>query len=155
MTPQRPAAVVVLAAGEGTRMKSALPKVLHPIAGRPLLGHALAAAAGLDPRHLLVVIGHGREQVAAYLAEAESGATPVVQEEQLGTGHAVQTALDTLGDVEGTVVVTYGDVPLLTTQTLAELIVAHRAADCAATVLTTRPADPNGLGRIVRAADGS
>jgi bifunctional UDP-N-acetylglucosamine pyrophosphorylase/glucosamine-1-phosphate N-acetyltransferase len=92
---ERPAAVVVLAAGEGTRMNSVLPKVLHPIAGRPLLGHALAAAAGLDPRHLLVVIGHGREQVAAYLAEAAPAATPVVQNEQLGTGHAVRTALNT------------------------------------------------------------
>ncbi|MGH8835423.1 MAG: bifunctional UDP-N-acetylglucosamine diphosphorylase/glucosamine-1-phosphate N-acetyltransferase GlmU [Actinomycetes bacterium] len=155
MSPQRPAAVVVLAAGEGTRMKSALPKVLHPIAGRPLLGHALAAAAGLDPRHLLVVIGHGREQVAGYLAEVQPAATPVVQDEQLGTGHAVRTALNTLGDLDGIVVVTYGDVPLLTTETLAALIAAHHAEDCAATVLTTRSADPVGLGRIVRAADGS
>ncbi|HKA68174.1 MAG TPA: bifunctional UDP-N-acetylglucosamine diphosphorylase/glucosamine-1-phosphate N-acetyltransferase GlmU [Actinomycetes bacterium] len=155
MSPQRPAAAVVLAAGEGTRMKSSLPKVLHPIAGRPLLGHALAAVAGLEPRHLLVVIGHDREQVAAYLAEAEPAATPVVQEEQLGTGHAVRTALNTLGDLEGTVLVSYGDVPLLTTQTLAELIAAHGAGDCAATVLATRPADPAGLGRIIRAADGS
>lgn len=136
-------------------MNSALPKVLHPIAGRPLLGHALAAAAGLDPRHLLVVIGHGRDQVAGYLAEAAPAATPVVQDEQLGTGHAVRTALNTLGDLDGTVVVTYGDVPLLTTETLAELIAAHQAGDCAATILTTRPADPAGLGRIIRAADGT
>jgi bifunctional UDP-N-acetylglucosamine pyrophosphorylase / glucosamine-1-phosphate N-acetyltransferase len=155
VTLQRPAAVVVLAAGEGTRMNSVLPKVLHPIAGRPLLGHALAAAAGLDPRHLLVVIGHGREQVAAYLAEADPAATPVVQNEQLGTGHAVRTALNTVGDLDGTVVVTYADVPLLTTETLAELVAAHHAGNCSATVLTTRPADPAGLGRIVRAADGS
>jgi bifunctional UDP-N-acetylglucosamine pyrophosphorylase / glucosamine-1-phosphate N-acetyltransferase len=155
VTPQRPVAVIVLAAGEGTRMKSALPKVLHPIAGRPLLGHALAAAAGLDPRHLLVVIGHGREQVAGYLAEAAPAATPVVQDEPLGTGHAVRTALDALGDLDGTIVVSYGDVPLLTTETLIEMVAAHHGADCVATVLTTRPRDPAGLGRIVRAADGS
>jgi len=154
VTAQRPAAVVVLAAGEGTRMKSALPKVLHPIAGRPLLWHAVAAARGLDPQHLLVVIGHGREQVAGYLAEAEPEAVPVVQDRQLGTGHAVRTALSSVDELDGTVVVTYGDVPLLTTETLAELIAAHTASSAGATVLTAQLPDPAGLGRIVRSPDG-
>ncbi|MCI0689563.1 MAG: bifunctional UDP-N-acetylglucosamine diphosphorylase/glucosamine-1-phosphate N-acetyltransferase GlmU [Sporichthyaceae bacterium] len=136
-------------------MKSSLPKVLHEIAGRPLLGHAVATAAGLDPQHLLVVIGHGRDQVAGYLAEAAPSAVPVVQERQLGTGHAVRTALSTIDEVEGTVVVTYGDVPLLTTDTLTGLIDAHLTGGCGATVLTAVLPDPSGLGRIIRSADGT
>jgi bifunctional UDP-N-acetylglucosamine pyrophosphorylase/glucosamine-1-phosphate N-acetyltransferase len=108
----RPAAVVILAAGEGTRMKSATPKILHPICGRTLVGHAVAAARALDPEHLVVVVGHGREQVAAHLAEVDPRALTAVQEEQLGTGHAVRTALEELGregvELDGTVVVTTG-----------------------------------------------
>ena len=89
MSPARPAAVVVLAAGEGTRMKSAIPKVLHPVGGRSLVHHAVAAAAALEPDHLVVVVGHGRDQVVAHLAEVAPKAATVVQEQQLGTGHAV------------------------------------------------------------------
>jgi bifunctional UDP-N-acetylglucosamine pyrophosphorylase / glucosamine-1-phosphate N-acetyltransferase len=158
VSPNRPAAVVVLAAGEGTRMKSATPKVLHTICGRSLVGHAVAAARELRPEHLVVVIGHGREQVAAHLAEADPQALVAVQEEQNGTGHAVRTALEELERrgvvLDGTAVVTYGDVPLLTGDTLAALVDAHHEQGNAVTVLTAEVSDPTGYGRIVRAADG-
>ena len=123
----RPAAAVLLAAGEGTRMRSALPKVLHPIGGARLLGHAVSAVAALDPEHLAVVVGHGREQVGAEL-EALAGQlsrplATAVQEEQLGTGHAVRCGLDALpSGLTGAVVVTYGDVPLLKPGTLQALL---------------------------------
>ncbi len=152
-------AVIVLAAGEGKRMKSANPKVLHPIGGRSLVGHALYAAAGLDPQHLVVVIGHGRERVAEHLdlMASEIGMQPLiaVQEQQRGTGHAVSCALDVLPDAaSGTVVITYGDVPLLDRDTLRALLAEHAAAGNAVTVLTTRLADPTGYGRIVRDVGG-
>ena len=154
VSAHRLAAVVVLAAGEGTRMKSALPKVLHPICGRPLIGHAVAAARSLDPGHLVVVIGHGRDEVGAYLAVAEPQAELVVQDEQNGTGHAVRIALDKVGPLDGTVVVTYGDVPLLTADTLTTLIKVHESGGSAATVLTSESTDGDGLGRIIRDAEG-
>ncbi len=147
-------AVVVLAAGAGTRMRSSLPKVMHPLAGRPLLWHALGAARGLAPTHLVAVVGHGRETVSAYLAEQLPDVATAVQDEQLGTGHAVACALDVLGPLSGTVVVTYGDVPLLRTETLAALVAAHESAGNAVTVLTARVDDPTGYGRILRDADG-
>ena len=125
MSPARPAAVVVLAAGEGTRMKSAIPKVLHTIGGLTLVGHAVKAAATLDPEHLVVVVGHGRDQVTAHLAEAAPKARAAVQADQRGTGHAVQCALAELPELTGTVVVTYGDVPLLTGETLTALVDEH------------------------------
>jgi bifunctional UDP-N-acetylglucosamine pyrophosphorylase/glucosamine-1-phosphate N-acetyltransferase len=143
--------VIVLAAGEGTRMRSATPKVLHRLGGRTMLGHVLAAAEHLDPEHLLVVVGHGRDAVAAAL---KGKARAVVQETQDGTGHAVQVALDTLGDVQGTVVVVPGDAPLLTGATLQALVDAHEAAAAATTLLTARVADPTGYGRVVRDSDG-
>jgi bifunctional UDP-N-acetylglucosamine pyrophosphorylase/glucosamine-1-phosphate N-acetyltransferase len=146
--------VVVLAAGEGKRMKSALPKVLHPLLGRTLLGHVLAAAAPLAPDRTLVVVGHGAEQVTAHLAGIAPDATPVRQAEQLGTGHAVRTALDTVPDVGGTVVVLNGDVPLLRPQTVTALVATHESTGAAATVLAAEVADPTGLGRIVRGQDG-
>ncbi|PSL04710.1 UDP-N-acetylglucosamine pyrophosphorylase /glucosamine-1-phosphate N-acetyltransferase [Haloactinopolyspora alba] len=150
----RPAAVVVLAAGEGTRMKSSTPKVLHELAGRSLVGHAVAAVQELEPDHLTVVIGHGRDQVAAHLGQTPGVAT-VVQEQQLGTGHAVQVALGALPDLDGVVVVTYGDVPLLTGATLHELVDAHTADANAVTVLTADVADPTGYGRILRDDEGA
>lgn len=152
------AAVIVLAAGQGTRMRSALPKVMHPLAGRPLLWHALRAAAELSPERLVAVIGHGREQVEQYLAGATDLAglplTTVVQTEQLGTGHAVQCALATTGALDGTVIVSYGDVPLLRGQTLAALAGTHLRAGNAVTVLTARVPDATGYGRIVRDTAG-
>src|SRR5688500_1546649 len=107
----RPAAVVVLAAGEGTRMKSSIPKVLHSVGGRTLVHHAAAAGEALEPDHLVVVVGHGRDEVTAHLAEVAPKATTAIQDQQLGTGHAVSCALDGLPQLTGTVVVTYGDVP--------------------------------------------
>jgi bifunctional UDP-N-acetylglucosamine pyrophosphorylase/glucosamine-1-phosphate N-acetyltransferase len=149
-------AVVVLAAGEGTRMKSpALPKVLHGFAGRSLLGHALAAAAPLDAAHTVVVVGHRRDEVTAHLAEIATDAVPVVQAEQNGTGHAVRLALAAVPeDVTGAVVVVPGDAPLLTADTLARLVGTHTAAGAAATMLTSVLADPSGYGRVLRAPSG-
>ncbi len=159
MSPIRPAAVVVLAAGEGTRMKSTTPKVLHEICGRSLVGHVVAAARELEPEHLVVVVGHAREQVTEHLAAVDPQIRTAVQHEQRGTGHAVRTALDALAAdgvvLDGTVVVTCGDTPLLTAATLRELAGAHERDGNAVTVLTAEVPDPTGYGRIVRAADGS
>ena len=150
----RPSVVIILAAGEGKRMKSALPKVLHEVAGRSLLGHVIEAAAHIEPEHVVVVIGHGREQVAAHLAEVAPWVLTVVQHEQRGTGHAVRIALHDLAargaQLSGPVVVVTGDTPLLTGHTLAGLMDAHTGA---CTVLTARLVDPSGYGRIVRSGD--
>ncbi len=150
----RPAAAVVLAAGEGTRMRSATPKVLHEIGGRSLLDHAVAAVQGVEPDHLVVVVGHGRDRVRAHLTASAPEVDVAVQEHQRGTGDAVRCALDALPSLTGTLVVTYGDVPLLTTATLQRLVRVHVDEGNAATVLTAEVADPTGYGRIVRAADG-
>jgi bifunctional UDP-N-acetylglucosamine pyrophosphorylase / glucosamine-1-phosphate N-acetyltransferase len=151
---------IILAAGEGTRMRSRMPKVLHRLAGRSLVEHAVRAAAGLGPAHMAVVVGHGRDAVTEHLAEVEKGleavVTVAVQEEQHGTGHAVRCALDELpADLAGTVLVTYGDVPLLDTVTLTALLAEHGSVGNAVTVLTANVPDPNGYGRIVRDADGT
>jgi bifunctional UDP-N-acetylglucosamine pyrophosphorylase/glucosamine-1-phosphate N-acetyltransferase len=98
VTSSRPSAVVILAAGEGTRMKSATPKVLHSIAGRSLLGHVIEAASTLEPHHLVVVVGHGRDEVRAHVEEIAPWAITIVQEEQNGTGHAVRIALAGLAE---------------------------------------------------------
>ncbi|MET9134942.1 bifunctional UDP-N-acetylglucosamine diphosphorylase/glucosamine-1-phosphate N-acetyltransferase GlmU [Streptomyces antibioticus] len=151
MSAIRPAAVVVLAAGEGTRMKSATPKVLHEICGRSLVGHVLAAARELEPEHLVVVVGHARELVAGHLRETDSEVRTAVQAEQNGTGHAVRMGLEELGGgVDGTVVVVCGDTPLLTGATLAALAGTHEADGNAVTVLTAEVPDATGYGRIVR-----
>ncbi|MEU2832383.1 bifunctional UDP-N-acetylglucosamine diphosphorylase/glucosamine-1-phosphate N-acetyltransferase GlmU [Streptomyces lavendulae] len=151
MSATRPAAVVVLAAGEGTRMKSATPKVLHEICGRSLVGHVVAASRELDPAHLVVVVGHAREQVTAHLAGIDADVRTAVQYEQNGTGHAVRMALEELGGpVDGTVIVVCGDTPLLTGETLAQLAATHGADGNAVTVLTAEVPDSTGYGRIVR-----
>ncbi|MBK8470246.1 MAG: bifunctional UDP-N-acetylglucosamine diphosphorylase/glucosamine-1-phosphate N-acetyltransferase GlmU [Candidatus Phosphoribacter sp.] len=155
MTISRPAAVIVLAAGEGTRMKSATPKVLHTIAGRSLLHHAIVAARGVDPVHLQVVVRHDRDRVAAHVAEVDPDCLIADQDEIKGTGRAVECGLDALpADLTGTVVVTCGDVPLLTAETLRALLGTHHAQQCGVTVVTSRLADPTGYGRIVRHPDG-
>ena len=147
----RPAAVIILAAGEGKRMKSALPKVLHPIAGRSLVGHVIEAAAHLEPEHVVVVVGHGRDLVVEHLAEVAPWVMPVVQEQQRGTGDAVRVAMEALtargAQLAGPIVVLTGDTPLLTGDTLAGMLAAH---DAACTVLTARVVDPSGYGRVVR-----
>ena len=156
MSTPRPAAVIVLAAGEGTRMKSATPKVLHSIGGRTLLGHAIAAARGVDPQHLAVVVRHGRDLVAAHIASLDPEAVIADQDEVMGTGRATECALDALpADLQGTVLVTSGDVPLLTAQSLRGLFEAHLASGSAATVITANLPDSFGYGRILRGADGS
>ena len=145
-----PAAVVVLAAGEGKRMRSATPKVLHPICGRSLLGHVLAATEALQPARTLVVVGHGRAEVTDHLAVVAPNAAAVVQEEQRGTGHAVRTALDTVADMSGTVIVVPGDTPLLSASSLRELVALHQLRGAAATLLTAELPDPTGYGRVLR-----
>ncbi|PRY58109.1 UDP-N-acetylglucosamine pyrophosphorylase /glucosamine-1-phosphate N-acetyltransferase [Knoellia remsis] len=156
MTTARPAAVIILAAGEGTRMKSATPKVLHRIGGRSLVGHALAAARATNPQHLAVVVRHERELVAAHVAEIDPAATIADQDEVKGTGRATECALDALPtDLSGTVLVTYGDVPLLTGATLVDLIARHEGSGSAATVITANLDNPQGYGRIIRDTDGA
>jgi bifunctional UDP-N-acetylglucosamine pyrophosphorylase / glucosamine-1-phosphate N-acetyltransferase len=154
VSESRPAAVMILAAGEGKRMKSRTPKVLHPLCGLTMLGHAMAAARELDPQELVVVVGHGRDEVSAEVGRQQPQARVVVQEEQLGTGHAVRMVTEAIGVLPGTVVVTYADMPLLRGETLSELTSRHRAAGNAVTVLTAR-GDAVGYGRIVRDASGS
>jgi bifunctional UDP-N-acetylglucosamine pyrophosphorylase/glucosamine-1-phosphate N-acetyltransferase len=151
----RPVAVIVLAAGEGTRMKSRIPKVLHPLCGRSMLGHALAVASELDPRRLVVVVGHDRDQVSAEAERYAPGVFAVVQETLAGTGHAVRMVTEAVGVMHGTVVVTYGDMPLLRARTLHALVREHAAAGNAVTVLTARVGDPSGYGRIIRDSAGS
>lgn len=154
--PRTVAAVIVLAAGAGTRMKSARSKLLHEIGGRSLLSHAVSAAEALQPQHLVVVVGHQRDQVIAHLGEIAPEAVTAVQDQQRGTGHAVACGLQASGleSLTGEVVVTYGDVPLLTGETLQELVLAHRSAGAAASVLTGHLADAGNYGRIVRDATG-
>jgi bifunctional UDP-N-acetylglucosamine pyrophosphorylase/glucosamine-1-phosphate N-acetyltransferase len=155
VTADRPAAVVILAAGEGTRMKSATPKVLHRIGGRSLLGHVLAAARRLEPHHLVVVVRHGRNQVAEHACELDAGALVADQDELPGTGRATQCGLDVLPeDLQGSVLVTYGDVPLQSAETLTALLERHFADDNAVTILTARLDEPFGYGRILRSAAG-
>ena len=148
------AAVVVLAAGQGTRMRSATPKVLHTLGGRSLLGHVLAATEPLNAGATVVVVGAGRALVEEHLAQVLPGAVPVVQEDQRGSGHAAAVALDALPDLEGPVLLVNGDAPLLRAATVAALVEAHVAAGSALTVLTAEVDDPTGLGRIVRDPEG-
>ncbi|MDG6109411.1 bifunctional UDP-N-acetylglucosamine diphosphorylase/glucosamine-1-phosphate N-acetyltransferase GlmU [Dactylosporangium aurantiacum] len=149
---------MILAAGEGKRMKSALPKVLHPLLGRTLVGHVLAAAQEAVGGAVTVVVGHGGELVRAHLEQVAPEAVPVTQIERRGTGHAVRIALDETpglaAGLTGTVVVLNGDIPLLRAETLSALIHTHESTKAAATVLTAEVADPTGLGRIVRNRGG-
>ncbi len=135
-------------------MKSRTPKVLHRLSGRSLLGHAIAAAGDLAPQRLVVVVGHAKEEVAAAAVAAAPHADIVVQEQQLGTGHAVRMVIESVGATSGTVIVTYGDMPLLRGRTLAELAGRHAGSGNAVTVLTARGDFP-GFGRIVRDTHGA
>ena len=146
-----PLAVVVLAAGKGTRMKSDLHKVLHPIAGRPMLDHLLASAAELAPARQVVVAGHGREQLEAALG---ARAAIAVQDPQLGTGHAVQQAEAALAGFSGDVLILYGDVPFVRPETMRAMIARLHADDApAVVVLGFEPADALQYGRVI-ASDG-
>jgi bifunctional UDP-N-acetylglucosamine pyrophosphorylase / glucosamine-1-phosphate N-acetyltransferase len=159
VTQTRPAAVVVLAAGSGTRMKSKTMKVLHPVCGRSMIGHVVAAALAVEPEHLVAVVGNGRDQVGPHLLELAPDAVLAVQETQDGTGHAVRVGLEALrgkaGTTQGTVVVMAGDTPLLHGDTIAALVADHAGSGRAITVLSGEVADPFGYGRVIRDADGS
>lgn len=176
MSDTRPVAVMILAAGAGTRMKSATPKVLHEIGGRSLLHHALVASAALEPRRTVVVVRHERDRVAAHVQSVAPDALIADQDDVPGTGRAVYCGLSALdataiaaavaagaaGDrtvldsqADGAIVVTSGDVPLVDGELLKALVAAHQSAGNAATVLTARVSAPTGYGRIVRDDDGA
>jgi bifunctional UDP-N-acetylglucosamine pyrophosphorylase / glucosamine-1-phosphate N-acetyltransferase len=144
--------VVILAAGMGTRMKSSLPKMLHEAAGRPLTEHVIRAVAPLEPTKTVVVIGHGAEQVKARLSNYD--VEFVLQEKQLGTGHALMQTEAALKDLQGDVMVLNGDGPLLRTQTLEQLVKAQAGKD-GMTLITCNVSNPTGLGRILRDATGN
>lgn len=148
-----PVAAIVLAAGQGTRMNSDLPKVLHTLAGAPLLAHALRAARSLDPERIVLVTGHGGDAVAAAARAIDSDIAVVVQEEQKGTGHAVQQAEAALAGFAGDVVVLYGDTPFVRSETL-EAMLAARGEGAAVVVLGFEAADPGAYGRLVTGAEG-
>jgi bifunctional UDP-N-acetylglucosamine pyrophosphorylase/glucosamine-1-phosphate N-acetyltransferase len=143
-----PLAAIILAAGKGTRMKSALHKVLHPIAGRPMLAHLTDAVAALNAERTVIVAGAGREQVDAFAGPL--GLSVVVQAEQLGTAHAVRQAEAALTGFEGDILILYGDVPLVTTETMARMVARlHEEDDPAVVVLGFRPAETLAYGRII------
>ena len=153
-TCERQVAAIILAAGKSTRMKSDLPKVLHEVCGRPMLGHVVSAArlAGVD--QIIVVIGHEGDRVKQAF-DVQHDITWVVQSEQRGTGHAVQCCREALSDFDGTVVVIAGDMPLIQRLAIVELVDMREEVGHAATIATTILDDPTGYGRIVRDADGN
>ena len=149
-------AVIVLAAGQGTRMKSQRPKILHEIAGMPLIGHVLGTVHELDPVHILAVVRHEREAVSATITGLSPDVIIVDQDEIPGTGRAVEVALDALpAGFDGDVVIVSGDVPLLDSATLADLLAAHRADAASATLLSAILDDATGYGRVVRDESGA
>ena len=151
MNASHPAAVIILAAGEGTRMKSATPKVLHRIGGLALLGHAIRAARVTTAAHVAVVVRHERELVSDFCRTLDDSLVLADQDEVKGTGRAVECGLAALpADLTGTVLVTSGDVPLIEGQTLVDLAAAHAANGAAVTVVTAEVPDPTGYGRIIR-----
>ncbi|MBP7002656.1 bifunctional UDP-N-acetylglucosamine diphosphorylase/glucosamine-1-phosphate N-acetyltransferase GlmU [Amaricoccus sp.] len=149
-----PTAIILLAAGEGTRMNSDQPKPLHRLAGAPLIAHALAAARALEPERIVVVTGHGAEAVEAALGEIAPEAAVAVQAERKGTGHAVLEAAGALGDFAGDVVVLYADTPFVQADTLQAMLDA-RVGGAAVVVLGFEAAEPGGYGRLVRGPDGA
>ncbi|HAQ59780.1 MAG TPA: bifunctional UDP-N-acetylglucosamine diphosphorylase/glucosamine-1-phosphate N-acetyltransferase GlmU [Microbacterium sp.] len=147
-------AIVVLAAGQGTRMRSRTPKVLHRIGGRSLLQHVLDTAGALDPDRLLVVVRHERDKLAEVVQDVAPAAVVVDQDDIPGTGRAVQVALESLTDFGGDILILSADVPLLDAATLMELVTSHREAGAAGTLLSALLDDPTGYGRVVRGGDG-
>ena len=143
---------VLLAAGQGTRMKSSLPKVLHPLCGKPMLWHVLEALKEVTTEPPVVVVGHGAEQVTKYLGDS---AQTVLQEPQLGTGHAAMQAESLLKDTTDMVIVTYADMPLLRGETFKQLVETQRLNPGPFSLLTVTADDPRGFGRIVRKPDGT
>ena len=147
----RPSAVVILAAGKGTRMKSNLPKVLHPIGQAPMLHHAMRTAQALSPQVMAVVVGHGAEQVGAVAQAWNPDARIALQEQQLGTGHAVQSARDALTNFDGDLYVLFGDTPFIRPETLVAMQAARAGADIVA--LGFDAAEPGRYGRFVLGED--
>lgn len=143
--------VVVLAAGLGTRMRSSTPKVLHRLAGRPLVGWVLASLAGVDPAHTVVVVGHGADDVRAVLPD---GVATAVQEEQLGTGHAAAVGLGALDPGCDTVLLLCGDTPLLRAELITELVALHAGSGRAVTMVSADLEDAGSYGRVLRDASG-
>ena len=145
--------VIILAAGQGKRMRSAIPKVMHLLGGRPLLSHVLGACAGLEPDRVLVVVGHGAEGIREAFPEMDEAGW-VLQREQLGTGHAARCAAEALGDFAGDVLILNGDVPLLSCLSLSGMLAAHRSRANDLTLAVATLEDPSGYGRILRRPDG-
>ncbi|QNK58091.1 bifunctional UDP-N-acetylglucosamine diphosphorylase/glucosamine-1-phosphate N-acetyltransferase GlmU [Paenibacillus sp. PAMC21692] len=143
---------IVLAAGQGKRMKSKLYKVLHPVCGKPMVGHVLDTVKAANCEKVVVIVGHGAEKVKAYLGDAAEYA---LQGEQLGTGHAVLQAKELIGDIDGTTIVVCGDTPLVRASTVEAMLKLHEESGAAATVLTASFADPAGYGRVIRGEDGT
>ncbi len=147
-----PTHVLIMAAGKGTRLESSLPKVLHPLAGRPLIEHVLQTVETLNPADTLVVVGHQAELVNSRLRHRAVEFAEQVP--QLGTGHAVQVARDWWSGKSGNLLILSGDVPLISPGTLRKMIEAHNRTSASLTLLSTRLADPTGYGRVIRAEDG-
>ncbi len=145
---QPPIATVIMAAGKGTRMQSDLPKVMHNLAGRPLLAHVIETARKVNPSRIVIVVGHGRDLVMDRFRG--EGVEFAVQEPQLGTGHAIARTEPVLGDFAGLIITLSGDVPLLGAETLKKMIQVHQDTKASLTVLTCEPDDPGAYGRIVR-----
>jgi len=143
-------AVIILAAGKGERMKSKLPKVLHPLAGRPMLDYVLDLAKSLKPKYKICVVGHKFEMVGEYIEERKEGFRIVIQKRLLGSADAVKQAKSSLRNFRGTVLVLYGDNPLVRPQTVSKLIQHHRRLNAQATLLAATLDNPKGLGRIIR-----
>ena len=146
--------VIVLAAGGGTRMKSKTMKVLHPIAGRSMIGHVLRAVQATEPQRIVAVVGHQSDQVGPHITELVPDAVLAVQETQDGTGHAVRIAMDACGTTSGTVIVAAGDTPMLEGESLRAFAEEHEAAQRAVSILSGRVANPTGYGRIIRNDEG-
>ncbi|GGB71317.1 bifunctional UDP-N-acetylglucosamine diphosphorylase/glucosamine-1-phosphate N-acetyltransferase GlmU [Fictibacillus barbaricus] len=143
---------VILAAGQGTRMKSKLYKVLHPVCGKPMVQHVVDQISSLQMKQMVAVVGHGAEKVQEQLG---SDIQYVLQEEQLGTAHAVMQAEGVLANEEGITLVVCGDTPLITSETMEKLIAEHESLGAKATILTAKPEDPTGYGRIIRNSEGT
>ncbi|MBI1309458.1 MAG: NTP transferase domain-containing protein [Proteobacteria bacterium] len=150
-----PLAVIILAAGKGTRMKSDLPKVLHPLNGKPMVAQVLATVQKLSPARVVVITGYGADDVEAYISKSFKNVRFARQVEQLGTAHAVLQAKKLLGTFAGTVLVVYGDAPLVTPEALQTLISNHRQGGHTVTELTTTVSNPTGFGRILRDKKGA
>src|SRR2546423_3582695 len=147
-----PTHIVILAAGMGTRMKSARAKVLHRVAGMPMIEHVLATSESINPQSITLVVGHQADALRAVL-EQHGNLSFVVQEPQLGTAHALLTAEPVVRGAAGTLVLLYGDVPMLSPNTLKALVQRHEATGAAATVVTALVDDPYGYGRIIRSGE--